>query len=198
MRRASAARACGLVAKMGEGLFNGRGHFASGRLHATPSPRPDPPHREGRRDGVAHRGWKASPCPSGVSREDATRCATILAGPIAILLTSTIVDLVLTTVVAVLFILLVLALWGLEERANARGESVFHPRRPNGWSYRRCPPVEMDPKSLRGVDIEGRARLCRDVAARCLEGAARHGRLEGRLRREAAGWIFQMYKEMRR
>ena len=52
---------------------------------------------------------------------------------------------------------------------------------------------------LRAMDVpEGRARLCRDVAARCLEGAARFGRLEARLRREGAGWIRLMLKEMRR
>ena len=51
---------------------------------------------------------------------------------------------------------------------------------------------------LRAMDVpEGRARLCRDVAVRCLEGAARFGRLEGRLRREAAGWTREMIKEMK-
>ena len=49
---------------------------------------------------------------------------------------------------------------------------------------------------LRAIDVgRGRARLCRDVAVRCLEGAGRFRRLEGRLRREAAGWIRDMVKE---
>ena len=53
-------------------------------------------------------------------------------------------------------------------------------------------------KRLRAMDVpEGRARLCRDVAVRCLEGAARSGRLEARLRREAAGWLRQMFTEMK-
>ena len=51
---------------------------------------------------------------------------------------------------------------------------------------------------LRAMDVPGgRAQLCRDVAVRCLEGAARSGRLEARLRREAAGWLRQMFKEMK-
>jgi hypothetical protein len=53
-------------------------------------------------------------------------------------------------------------------------------------------------KHLREVDVpEGRPRFCLDVALRCLEGAGRCDRLEGRLRREAAGWLRQADKEMR-
>ena len=52
---------------------------------------------------------------------------------------------------------------------------------------------------LRAMDVpEGRAQLCRDVAMRCLEGAARFERLEVRLRREAVGWTRMMIKEMKR
>jgi hypothetical protein len=51
---------------------------------------------------------------------------------------------------------------------------------------------------LRDVDVqEGRQVLCLDMALRCLEGAARFGRLEARLRREAAGWVRMMIKEMK-
>jgi len=50
---------------------------------------------------------------------------------------------------------------------------------------------------LRLVPVEGRARLYRDVAVRCLEGAARYERVEGRLRREAAGWCKVAFKEMK-
>jgi hypothetical protein len=51
---------------------------------------------------------------------------------------------------------------------------------------------------LRDVDIcEGRPGLCLDMALRCLEGAARFGRLEGILRRETAGWVRMMIKEMK-
>jgi hypothetical protein len=52
---------------------------------------------------------------------------------------------------------------------------------------------------LRDVDVqEGRTRLCLDMALRCLEGAARFGRLEARLRQEAAGWVLMLIKEMNR
>jgi len=50
---------------------------------------------------------------------------------------------------------------------------------------------------LRSVPVEGRARLCRDVAMRCLEGAARYERVKGRLKREAAGWCKVAFKELR-
>jgi membrane protein implicated in regulation of membrane protease activity len=49
---------------------------------------------------------------------------------------------------------------------------------------------------LRGLELRGRARLCREVAARCSEEAARHGRLERRLRGEAAGWLRETIKEL--
>jgi hypothetical protein len=42
---------------------------------------------------------------------------------------------------------------------------------------------------LGGVDLPGRAGLCLVVARRFLREAGRHGRLEGRLRREAARFI---------
>jgi hypothetical protein len=44
---------------------------------------------------------------------------------------------------------------------------------------------------------EGRPGLCLDMALRCLEGSARFGRLEAKLRREAAGWMRLMIKEMK-
>jgi hypothetical protein len=48
------------------------------------------------------------------------------------------------------------------------------------------------------VDVpDGRPRFCLDVAVRCLERAGRYDRLEGWLRREAAGWLRQAHKEMR-
>jgi hypothetical protein len=51
---------------------------------------------------------------------------------------------------------------------------------------------------LRDLDVpEGRSMLCLDMTLRCLEGAARFGRLEARLRREAAGWVHLMIKEMK-
>ena len=62
--------------------------------------------------------------------------------------------------------------------------------------------VEEDPRvaagRLRAMAVEGRARLGRNVAVRCLEGAARFGRLEAMLRREAAGWMRMMIEEMKR
>ena len=75
-----------------------------------------------------------------------------------------------------------------------------------GWRWWRCSSrmtVDEDPRvvaeRLRAMDVpDGRARLCRDVAVRCLEGAARFERLEARLRREAAGWMRMMIKEMER
>ncbi len=48
------------------------------------------------------------------------------------------------------------------------------------------------------MEVDGRARLCWDVAVRCLEGAARFERLGPRLRREAAGWMRMMIEEMKR
>jgi hypothetical protein len=51
---------------------------------------------------------------------------------------------------------------------------------------------------LGDVDVpDGRPRFCLGVALRCLEGAGRCDRLEGRLRREAAGWLRQAHKEMK-
>jgi hypothetical protein len=51
---------------------------------------------------------------------------------------------------------------------------------------------------LRTMDVpEGRPGLCLDMALRCLEGSARFGRLEAKLRREAAGWMRLMIKEMK-
>ena len=53
-------------------------------------------------------------------------------------------------------------------------------------------------EGLRGLDVgRGRARLCRDVAVRCLEGAGRFRRLEAVMRREAAGWMREMKEEMK-
>jgi hypothetical protein len=50
---------------------------------------------------------------------------------------------------------------------------------------------------LRDVDVpKGRARFCLDIAVRCLERAGTYDRLEGRLRREAAGWMRKAFKEM--
>jgi len=40
--------------------------------------------------------------------------------------------------------------------------------------------------------------MCRDAAVRCLEGAVRYERGEGRLRSEAAGWVNMAFKELRR
>ena len=56
-------------------------------------------------------------------------------------------------------------------------------------------------RRLRGVDLpEGRPRLCRDVAARCLERAGGCRRLDRRLRREARRWlraaVDEYHKEM--
>ena len=42
---------------------------------------------------------------------------------------------------------------------------------------------------LQEAGLRGRAGLRRDVAVRCLEGARRHRRLEGRLLREAEMWF---------
>ena len=50
---------------------------------------------------------------------------------------------------------------------------------------------------LQGVVLEGRAGLCLGVAVRCLREAGRHGRLEGRLRKEAAKWLKEAFKEMK-
>ena len=50
---------------------------------------------------------------------------------------------------------------------------------------------------LRGLDLGGRAGTCLGVAVRCLEEAGRHGRLEGRLRREAGRWLKETIKEMK-
>jgi hypothetical protein len=53
-------------------------------------------------------------------------------------------------------------------------------------------------RRLRGMELQGRIRLCCDVAVRCLEGAGRCGRLERRLRRGAAGWLREAIEEMKR
>jgi hypothetical protein len=50
---------------------------------------------------------------------------------------------------------------------------------------------------LQGVVLEGRAGLCLGVARRCLEEAGRHGRLEARLRTEAARWLRETIKELK-
>jgi hypothetical protein len=50
---------------------------------------------------------------------------------------------------------------------------------------------------LVGVDLPGRAGMCLGVARRFLREAGRHGRLEGRLRREAAGWVRETIREMK-
>ena len=49
---------------------------------------------------------------------------------------------------------------------------------------------------LEALRLRGRARLCRDVAMRCLEQAGRHERLEGRLRREAGRWVREAIEEL--
>ncbi len=54
-------------------------------------------------------------------------------------------------------------------------------------------------RRLRGVDLpEGRPRLCRDVAARCLERAGGCRRLDRRLRREARRWLRAAVDEYHR
>jgi len=42
---------------------------------------------------------------------------------------------------------------------------------------------------VRGLDLRGRPRLCRDTALRCLAEAGRCRRMDGRLRGAAAGWL---------
>ena len=53
--------------------------------------------------------------------------------------------------------------------------------------------LDKDPRlvimRLREAGLRGRAGLRRDVAVRCLEGAGRHRRLEGRLLREGERWL---------
>jgi len=56
--------------------------------------------------------------------------------------------------------------------------------------------VKMIAVRLRGAHLRGRTGLRRDVAARCLEGAGRHRRLEARLRREAEQWIRRTRDEL--
>ena len=92
-----------------------------------------------------------------------------------------------------------------EARLNARGETLFP------WAVRRAfvprnvlsaclLDVGADGVAgrLRGLPLGGRARLCMDVAVRCLEGAGSHQRLERRLTREAEGRVRQAIKELRR
>ena len=50
---------------------------------------------------------------------------------------------------------------------------------------------------LRGIRLGGRAAFCRDVAARCLEGAGRCHGLDWRLRREATVWLREAIREMK-
>ena len=84
-----------------------------------------------------------------------------------------------------------------EARRNARGETLFPARR---WAVRRAPRRVLSaclrdadgvPERLLALELRGRARLCRDVAVRCLGEAARHRRLADRLAREAEGWLCQ-------
>ena len=62
--------------------------------------------------------------------------------------------------------------------------------------------LDRDPRvvimHLREAGLRGRAGLRRDVAVRCLEGARRHRRLEGTLRREAERWIRGTRDELNR
>jgi len=66
--------------------------------------------------------------------------------------------------------------------------------------------LDRDPRSiimhLQEAGLRGRSGLRRDIAVRCLEGARRHRRLEGKLRREAERWIRRtrdvLEKEMAR
>jgi len=51
---------------------------------------------------------------------------------------------------------------------------------------------------LQEAGLRGRAGLRRDVAVRCLEGAGRHRRLEGRLICEAERWIRRTRDELDR
>ena len=153
------------------------------------------------------REWPAGrPGPEAtVGREHATEHATSPAWPCAIVVATALILIIITgalftfdpgpcmslVALGVAWVALSLIATGL-----SRGW-----RRLGGWiSLRR---LEDNPRAVAGrlwaMDVpKGRARLCRDVAARCLEGGARFERLEGRLRREEAGWINLMYKEMRR
>jgi len=60
--------------------------------------------------------------------------------------------------------------------------------------------LDKDPRlvimRLREARLRGRAGLRRDVAVRCLEGAGRHRRLEGRLLREAERWLRRTKDEL--
>jgi len=89
-----------------------------------------------------------------------------------------------------------------EARRNARGETLFLSRR---WAVRRAiaPRSVLSaclrdgvPERLVSLELRGWARLCRDVAVRCLGEAARHRRLADRLAREAEGWVRQTIKEL--
>jgi hypothetical protein len=48
---------------------------------------------------------------------------------------------------------------------------------------------------VRGLRLRGRAASCRDKATRCLVEAGRMGRMEERLRREAARWLARALDE---
>jgi hypothetical protein len=60
--------------------------------------------------------------------------------------------------------------------------------------------LDRDPRlvimRLQEAGLRGRAGLRRDVAVRCLEGAGRHRRLEGRLLREAERWLRRTKDEL--
>jgi hypothetical protein len=66
--------------------------------------------------------------------------------------------------------------------------------------------LDKDPRlvimHLQEAGLRGRAGLRRDIAVRCLDGARRHRRLEGRLLREAERWLRRtrdvLEKEMAR
>jgi len=66
--------------------------------------------------------------------------------------------------------------------------------------------LDRDPRMvimhLQEAGLRGRAGLRRDIAVKCLEGARRHRRLEGRLLREADRWLRRtrevLEKEMTR
>jgi hypothetical protein len=49
---------------------------------------------------------------------------------------------------------------------------------------------------VRGLRLRGKAASCRDRAARCLVEAGRMGRMEERLRREAARWLARALDEV--
>ena len=60
--------------------------------------------------------------------------------------------------------------------------------------------LDKDPRlvimHLQEAGLRGRAGLRRDVAVRCLEGARRHRRLEGRLLREGERWLRRTRDEL--